>query len=514
MLRALLPLHPELRRAARDARNPAGAQEALLRGLLAAARETEFGRAHGFASLLRAPDVAAAYRQAVPVQSRETMAAWLQRVREGEKGVLWPGQVRHFAVSSGTASAGTILPRTAAHLRRDALFSVGVGVQYLASTGRLALLGGKHLSVPGRVEPDVVQPGAVVGEVSGLVAGAAPAFFRRLYQAVPDEMANLERWDAKLDAIAARAAATDVRMIAMVPSWSAALFERVRDAYRKTHGHAPATMREVWPRLQVFVSGGVALSSYRHALGEWLGEGVDFIETYGASEGFFSFMETPDAEGMRLHLSNGVFYEFVPEARRHDPNPPRLGIGEVEVGPRYALYVSTMSGLWSYAVADLVRFVSLTPPRIVVAGRTRQVLDRFGEALHAEEAEAALAHACAATGAQPAEFHVTSVASGRIPRHRWVVAFQRTPGSAQAFVQALDGHLREANRHYAIRREGEALGAPEIAVVAPQAFLAWLNSTRTRVGAQTKVPRLSEEPDVAAGIIAHSPDATIYTISL
>lgn len=513
MLRRLLALHPDLHRHQRDAADPAEAQRRLLRHLLEQARDTTFGRAHRFADLLRAPDLVQAYQQAVPLHSRETMAETLARVRHGEENLTWPGRIRHFAISSGTASAGTILPRTAAHLKQDARFSVGVGLHYLAHTGRTALLGGPHLSIPGRVEPDPVQPGAVVGEVSGLVAHAAPAFFRHLYQAVPDAVADLPHWEAKLDAIAQRAAHTDLRMIAMVPSWSAALFARVRDAYRARHGFAPDTMREIWPNLQVFISGGVALSSYQHALREQIGGGVDFVETYGASEGFFSFMERPGDDAMRLHLSNGVFYEFVPEVRLGEPDPPRLTLGEVETGVRYALHVSTMSGLWAYAVADFVRFTHLAPPRLVVAGRTRQVLDRFGEAVHAAEAGAAFAEACAHTGAQGADFHVTSVVRDGVPHHRWVVSFERLPDEAERLAGYLDAYLQRVNRHYTIRREGAALGPPEVVIVEPEAFLRWLHNTRSHVGAQSKVPRLSEEPDVAARIIAHSVNARIYPIS-
>ncbi len=515
MLPSLLHFHPALVRARRAARHPARTQASVLRGLLEKARHTEFGTRHRFADILSSPDVVRAFQDAVPLQSATTLRDELRRVRTGERDVLWPGRMRHFAVSSGTTSDGVALPRTPEHLRRDARFSVEVGLHHLAATGDGALLRGKHLTLPGAAEPDPFQNDAVAGEVSGLVAQAAPAFFRRFYQAVPDDTLRSLGWDARLDAVAAHAADADVRLIAMVPSWSAGLFERVRDVYARRHGHRPTTMGEVWPNLRVFVSGGVALASYRALLREQIGlKGLAFVETYGASEGFFSFTDTPGDPSMKLHLTNGVFYEFVPEAHLHDADPPRLTLDKIEAGPRYALHVSTMSGLWAYAVGDFVRFTHTDPPRLVVAGRTGEILDRYGEAVHGDEAAAAFTHACALTNAVGAHFHVTSIPGRGAPRLRWVVSFDRLPDDAARFSEVLDVHLRDVNRHYAIRRASDAFGPPEVAVVDPQAFLAWLRSAHGHVGAQTKVLRMSEEPGVSDRIIAHSPDVQIFTISL
>ena len=515
MLHTLFRLHPEWRRVQAGAGDSAGTQARLLRHLLTRAQHTHFGRQHHFADILRAPDVVAAFQAAVPLHASRLLAPLLARVRQGEGDVLWPGTVRHFAVSSGTASEGVVLPRTAAHLARDARFSIGVGAHYLAQGGRVDVLGGRHLSIPGHVERDPLQPGAVVGEVSGLVAAAAPFPVRRRMAFFADGERAASTWEARLDALARRAALADVRMIAMVPSWSAALFARVRDVYRETHGRTPATMREVWPRLRLLVTGGVARAAYAALLREEIGAGVDFVETYGASEGFFAFEETPESGEMRLHLRNGVFYEFVPESHLNDAQPPRLTAGEVEIGPRYALHVSTMSGLWAYSVGDWVRFTHLSPPRIVVAGRTAGVLDRYGERVYADEAARALDHACRATGARLAHFHVGAQrGEGGRPRHLWVVAFHHPPASSEHFIHHVDRYLTAHNRHYRIRREGDALAPPRLATVAPGAFGRWLETARGRVGAQSKVPQLSEEPEIAAGIMAHSPDARIYTISL
>lgn len=480
----------------------AHAQARLLRRLVLRASETAFGRAYRFGEIARADDVVGAFRARVPLQEYESLREAFDATRAGVPDVLWPGHARHFAVSSGTASAGKVLPRSREHLVQDARFSVRVGMRYLAASGRGAFLGGRHLSIPGRTEPDPLQPGAVVGEVSGLVAEAAPAFFRRFYQAVPNEIAFLPDWEAKLDAIAAATESQDVRLIAMVPSWARALFGRVRAAHARRTGRHVDTIGEVWPNLQVFVSGGVALSSYRAPLADEIGRAVDFVETYGASEGFFSYQDDLADPAMRLDVRNGVFFEFVPFERLGEPDPPRFSIGEVEVGVRYAPFVSTLSGLWAYGVGDVVRFTHLDPPRLLIVGRTREVLDRYGEAVHGEEARAAFEAACAATGARGADFHVSPVVRGGVPGHRWLCEFAAAPDDAGRFADVLDRHLVAINRHYAIRREAGAFRPPEVVALPEGHFLRWMQATRSRVGAQSKVPRLRDDGEVADALLA------------
>ena len=62
-------------------------------------------------------------------------------------------------------------------------------------------------------------------------------------------------------------------------------------------------------------------------------------------------------------------------------------------------------------------------------------------------------------------------------------------------------HLQEVNRHYRIRREAEAFGAPTVEVLPSGTFYRWLQHEKERVTGQTKVPRMSEERDVADEVL-------------
>jgi hypothetical protein len=506
-LRALLRRLPPLKRVDDFVRHPVKTQADLLRDLLRRAASTEWGRRYDFADLARRPDVIAAYRERVPLHTWADLKDDATRIRRGAEDVTWPGRIKNFAVSSGTASEGKVVPVTREMVDNDRAFSIGTGLNYLAQTGNLRFLFGKHLTLPGRIEDDPENPEATVGEISGLLAERAPGYFRRIFQAIPNEVAFLPNWEAKLRAIAERTVGQDIRLVVMAPTWALVLFETLMQVYNERHGAGAATtVSDVWPNLQVFISGGVALASYRDLLEEQIGKTIDFIETYGASEGFFAFQRTLGDPSMLLHLDNGVFYEFVPMDAYGQEGAPRLSVAEVQPGVRYALYVSTCSGLWAYDVGDVVRFTSVQPHQIVVAGRTGEMIDKYGEAVFGDEARAALAAACEATGARVADYHIAprEARKGRLPTHEWLVEFEAAPHDATAFAEALDDHLQHVNRHYQIRREAQAFAAPAVTALPGGTFYAWLKATKDRISGQTKVPRMSETRAVADAVLQHA----------
>jgi len=446
--------------------------------------------------------VVRAYQQAVPLHTYADIAPDVMRLRRGARDILWPGGVRHFAVSSGTVSDGKIIPVTRQMLRLTRQFSLRVGWQYVRRSARVHILAGKHLTLPGRVEPDPVGgPGTWIGEVSGLVAQQAPWWLRKGYQAIPDDVLALPDWEEKMTRIASIVAEQDIRLIAMVPSWALVLFRILLDQRPGVQ-----SIHEIWPHLQVFISGGVALASYRPLLEQLIGvDSVDFIETYGASEGFFSYQDDPGDPVMLLPLHSDIFYEFIPVEAGRTEHPERYTIAHVEPGVRYALCVTTCSGLWSYQVGDIIRFTRVTPPRIEVVGRTAEMLVRYGEALFLDEAQKALAHASKRLGVSVDEFHITVLppTTECVPAHEWLIESDTlSPAGCDTFGAYLDAYLQRINRHYRIRRASRALEKPVVRVLPQGTFYRWLYREKGEIKSQTKIPRMSEERNVADGVLA------------
>ncbi|PSQ86880.1 MAG: GH3 auxin-responsive promoter, partial [Bacteroidetes bacterium QH_2_63_10] len=132
------------------------------------------------------------------------------------------------------------------------------------------------------------------------------------------------------------------------------------------------------------------------------------------------------------------------------------------------------------------------------------MIDEYGEAIYGDEVRNAIKEACEATGAHVSDYHVAPLRStnGEQPGHEWLIEFEQAPDDLDVFERALDDYLQEVNRHYYIRREGDALAGPHVSALPDGAFYDWLRATKDDISGQTKVPRMSDTRDVADGLLS------------
>ena len=198
---------------------------------------------------------------------------------------------------------------------------------------------------------------------------------------------------------------------------------------------------------------------------------------------------------MLLMLDYGIFYEFMPLDEVGKVKPRTLLLDEVEVGPSYAIVISTNSGLWRYMPGDTVRFTSLRPHRVQVSGRTKSFINAFGEELIVENADRGIEAACDATGAVLNEYTAAPIfmENGGSGGHEWLVEFAKAPSDLGAFIEALDRTMRSLNSDYDAKRRGDiAMRSPLVHVVPNGTFYAWMKQ-RGKLGGQNKVPRLCND---------------------
>jgi hypothetical protein len=187
--------------------------------------------------------------------------------------------------------------------------------------------------------------------------------------------------------------------------------------------------------------------------------------------------------------------EFMPIEEYGKPEPHTIGLDKVETGKHYALIISTNGGLWRYLVGDTIQFVSLNPFHIKVSGRLKHFINAFGEELIIDNADHAIAAACAVTGAVVNDYTAAPVyfseqANGA---HEWLIEFEKAPESLEAFVTCLDDSLKKINSDYEAKRHKDmALGRPRVHAVPKGFFTDWLKQ-KGKLGGQHKVPRLSND---------------------
>jgi hypothetical protein len=468
-----------------DQQAPARQQEQTLLRLIREAADTRFGRQHGFAAIRTIAD----YQNQVPL--REYEAFWREYWKPAFPhltGATWPGSIPYLALSSGTTTGSTkYIPVSDAMLvsnRRAALTSLA---WFRSAYPEAGLFNGRMFFLGGSTDLSRPDPfsSTQAGDLSGIATREVPPALRAFTYPPPD-LALLNNWEEKLDRLAQQSAGLPITLVSGVPSWLLVLFERLRQITGRER------LAEVWPTLQVVVHGGTRFDPYRRLFRELVGNGIPFLETYPASEGFVA-AEDPRHGLLRLIPDHGVFFEFVPVEELRQDRPTRHTVADIVPGVQYAVVLTTCAGLWSYVLGDTICFEQRDPPLLRFTGRMRQFLSAFGEHLIGEEVERAVSEAASLLNCDVVDFHVGPVfpvTPQGAGHHRYLVEFARAPENIEAFARLLDVALCRINEDYRAHRTGDlTLREPEVIAIRRGGFADWMRS-RGKLGGQHKVPRM------------------------
>ena len=170
-----------------------------------------------------------------------------------------------------------------------------------------------------------------------------------------------------------------------------------------------------------------------------------------------------------------------------------IPLSEVELNKNYAVIITTNAGLWRYKIGDTVRFVSISPYRIKVSGRTKHHINVFGEELIIENAEDALKKVCKKTSAEIVDYTAAPIFMEGKEKgaHEWLIEFKTPPKDINYFNELFDNALKSLNSDYEAKRYNNmTLNKPKIHVARERLFYDWLKEN-DKLGGQHKVPRLS-----------------------
>jgi hypothetical protein len=268
-------------------------------------------------------------------------------------------------------------------------------------------------------------------------------------------------------------------------------------------------MHDVFPMLAGLVTwkGGTS-SWWLQRLRESYGDVPVLDYGYAASEGCFGAPLSTDGPGdgaASLLLPHGHLVELLPEGETDGARA--LSLDEAEPGQRYAVIVTTSSGLYRYRMHDVVE---------VVGRHDRAPLAVFR---HKEGTM------CSITGEKLGEAHVARALSTLqwrgagiclTPRLRdddapaYVAAVERADASdVDDLARRLDHALCAANEEYEAKRKSLRLGPVVVLVVDDGAFVA-ARRARVEAGApdaHVKLPLLSPDGSVLLALGVRGDDA-------
>lgn len=466
--------------------NDAEAMQAeVLDYLVARGKNTEYGRNHLFGTIKGYEDFA----QNIPVNTYEELKEDIDRMRHGESNVLWPGQVKWYAKSSGTTNDKSKFIPVSADGLKQIHYQGGKDVVafYLENNPDSRVLDGKALILGGSHSPNYNLTDSLVGDLSAiLIENINP--LANLIRVPKKQTALLSDFEVKRDRIAHETLRSNVTNLSGVPSWMLSVLVRVMELSGKQH------LEEVWPNIEVFFHGGIAFTPYREQYKKLITKSsMHYMETYNASEGFFGIQNDLSDPAMLLMLDYGVFYEFIPMDEYGSDNPTVVPLSGVEVGKNYAMVISTSCGLWRYVIGDTVSFTSKNPYKFVITGRTKYFINAFGEEVIMDNAEKSLDAACKQTGAEVLEYTAAPVFMDDKARcrHQWLIEFSKEPADMNEFAYLLDAKLQSINSDYEAKRFHDiTLQQLEVVKAKPGLFSEWLKK-KGKLGGQHKIPRLS-----------------------
>jgi hypothetical protein len=508
-LKARLSARP-FRKALKD---PVGTQQHLLRSILERNKDTEYGKAFNFATLKSLKD----YQGNVPIIDYEDIRARIERMTRGEKNILTAETPVLFAQTSGTTGDPKFIPVTPTCQK-------GGGTTtwlHFARTDHPKMFAGKVITIVSPAIEGHTPSGIPFGSTSGMVIRELPSIVQSAY-AVPYEVYEVEDYEAKYYALLRFGVAENVTMLGTANPSSVVKLAEIADRLSETlirdiregtlskdfdikpeirqalepklradparairleqmrkdrGGHLlPA---DYWPQMALIGCWkGGTVSAYLDRFPDWYdpdGKGMPANRDMGylASEARMSIPISDHGAGGVLTIHLNVF-ELVPaediDTNPGDPDGWRfLGIGDLEVGHEYYVFITTTGGLYRYDMNDVIEVVGFhqNAPVVVFRRKGRGMTNLTGEKLSVNQLIEAVARASKETGADA--HHFKAEPDGENSLYVFKIEFETVPPeeTARAFALVLDQALSDLNIEWEGKRGSGRLRGPVLQVMKP-----------------------------------------------
>ena len=470
-------------------RNPIRYQAKTFDYLVRKATNTSFGRDHFFNNIKTYDD----FKENVPIKDYEDIKHYIDKIFSGESNVLWPGKPIYFAKTSGTTSGLKYIPITKESMKTHIISARDSLLNYIRETGNSSFINGKHIFLQG--SPILEEKNGIrIGRLSGIAAHYVPNYLQK--NRMPSWKTNcIEDWEKKVDKIIDETLSQNMTLISGIPSWVQMYFEKIISKRGKR-------ISEIFKNFSLFVHGGVNYDPYKTLFKKLIGKQIDSLEVFPASEGFFAYQDNQKETGLLLLVNNGIFYEFI-EASNFGDNNDRIPLSQVKKGIEYVMIISTSAGLWAYNLGDTIKFVCLSPYRVIVTGRIKHFISAFGEHVIGKEVETAIKIASEKTFSVIREFTVAPQInpSSGLPYHEWFIDFDKRPDNISKFSLHLDKEMRNQNLYYDDLISGKILKKLVVTEVIKDGFKKYMKEIG-KLGGQNKVPRLSNDRTIVEKLIS------------
>ena len=464
-------------------------QSKIMSSLIEEGKKTLFGKEHDFSRIINYSD----FKNQIPIRDYEEIKVYIEKVIAGEENVLWPGKPIYFCKTSGTTSGIKYIPISKDSMPHHTTAARDAILSYIYKSKNTSIVNGKMIFLQG--SPKLTKTGNILtGRLSGIVAHHIPFYLQK--NRLPSFSTNcISDWNKKVSAIVEETVDKNMTLISGIPPWIQMYFEKLHNKTGKLIG-------DIFPNFKLLIYGGVNFDPYSKTFDKLIGNNVDKLELYPASEGFIAYDDSANEKGLLLCVNHGIFFEFIPSNEFFKEKPTRISLKDVTLGVDYVIILNTNAGLWGYNIGDTVKFVSINPYRIIVSGRIKHFTSAFGEHVIVEEVEKSLKNTLTKYDAIINEFHVSPQVNPKngLPFHEWFIEFNTPPTDIKCFSKELDVNLQSINSYYKDLIDGSVLRPLKITQIKKGGFISYLNSIG-KLGGQNKMTRLANDRIIADKLI-------------
>jgi hypothetical protein len=504
----------ELKKASKHGKE---SQAELLRRMITTAKDTVYGKEHYFDAILKATspeELFRLYRKYVPINDYEDLRPYVERHKNGEADVLFPGKPKMYGTTSGTTKEPKWIPITEQYYQ-EVVKKMNQIWFYTLIMNKPHVFYGPALSIVGKAIEGAAPDGTVYGSVSGVMQRDIPHFMEVIHTA-PADVFHIADYKARYYAIMRMGIERDTRLIITAnPSTLVEMQTNANEFYDEyvndiEHGtlstrftipdkiraaleaklkpnpQRAAELRELkakygtvlpkhyWPRMEivnVWFCGNTKV--YFEKIKDSFSPNCVFHE--------FSYVSTECKAGVVLKsgtqdtvtFGHKVYFEFIHESELDCPNPRIYQLYEVQQGQRYSMLVTTSAGLYRYNMNDLLEITGFYNqfPTVQFIQKVNGTISLTGEKLHERQFIEAV-HAVEQKTGKAAPFFV-GFADMQKSNYRFYFEFADqhvTLKEAEHFTEELDQCLQDYNVEYKEKRTSNRLKAPDTSLLVPESF--------------------------------------------
>lgn len=510
----------QLNKVKKASKNCKKAEEETLRGILEYAKDSEWGKAHNFSEILAASDynqLISLWQKNIPPQDYEDLRPYIERHKQGESDILFPGKPMMYATTSGTTKEPKWIPITNEYYSK-VYNKMSVLWLHSFQMHRPLVFSHKCSSIVGKAVEGYAPDGTVFGSVSGVTRKDVPAFLKVVY-AEDHNVYAIKDYNARYYTIMRTGIEFDIRLIVTAnPSTIVEMQNNVNeffDSYiediengtlnknlniepeirtilEKTYKPNPkraAFLRSLkekydtilpkhyWPNLQVLTTWKcgnthVYMDKFTNSFPEKM---LHQEFGYFASECRAGLvLNGKDDTVLFPHMH---YFEFISQDDLDNPNPKFLQLHELELGKRYSVFVTTYAGLYRYNMNDLIEVTGFYGkiPTIQFIQKINGIISMTGEKLHESQFIEAVKQSQKETGIE-LKFFVGFAEVNESTYHLYYEFANMNKPLAELQKQAddfslvVDKKLKEINIEYEAKRDSFRVKAPVSHVMQESSF--------------------------------------------